>query len=200
MSELEKAARQALDALGRCSIRLNDLDFRESVLSAIDSLRAALAQQAEPVPAPPKSFRVGYMSGYADGQRELREKQQAEPVDLTSEWQACTKLPVTVHVRSQKPGEKHISTREGITPIEPDDLIMRGVQGEEYPIGREIFSRTYRPGEAEQAEPVALADAAIEAAITAWFGEYQLDYFDSEELWDRMRAAIKAANDFKEAT
>jgi hypothetical protein len=49
MTDLEKAARQALDALGRCSIRLNDLDFRESVLSTIDSLRAALAQQAEPV-------------------------------------------------------------------------------------------------------------------------------------------------------
>jgi len=51
MSDLERAARQALDALGRCSIRLNDLDFRESVLSAIDALRAALAQQAEPVSA-----------------------------------------------------------------------------------------------------------------------------------------------------
>jgi hypothetical protein len=55
-------------------------------------------QQAEPVSAPPKSFRVGYMTGYADGQRELREKQQAEPVqvepvvqdwDLLSETQAA---------------------------------------------------------------------------------------------------------------
>jgi hypothetical protein len=52
----------------------------------------------------------------------------------------------------------------------------------------------------QQAGPVALTDKAINAAITAWFGEYQLDYFDSEELRDRMRAAIKAANDFKEAT
>jgi hypothetical protein len=26
----------------------------------------------------------------------------------------------------------------------PDDLIMRGVQGEEYPIGRELFNQTYR--------------------------------------------------------
>jgi hypothetical protein len=37
-------------------------------------------QQAEPVSAPPKSFRVGYMTGWDDGQRELREKQQADPV------------------------------------------------------------------------------------------------------------------------
>jgi hypothetical protein len=36
--------------------------------------------QAEPVSAPPKSFRVGYMTGYADGQRELREKQQTGPL------------------------------------------------------------------------------------------------------------------------
>ena len=25
----------------------------------------------------------------------------------------------------------------------PDDLIMRGVAGEEYPIGRELFNKTY---------------------------------------------------------
>ncbi len=36
-----------------------------------------------------------------------------------------------------------MSTREGITPVKEDDLIMRGVAGEEYPIGRELFNRTY---------------------------------------------------------
>jgi len=53
------------------------------------------------------------------------------------------KLPVVVHVRKQRPGESHVSTREGITPVMPDDLIMRGVSGEEYPIGRAIFEQTY---------------------------------------------------------
>jgi hypothetical protein len=67
------------------------------------------------------------------------------------EWQPCVKLPITVHVREQRPGERHISTREGITPVRPDDLIMRGVKGEEYPIGREVFNRTYRMGEATPA-------------------------------------------------
>lgn len=66
--------------------------------------------------------------------------------NLSTEWQPCVKLPVVVHVRKQKPGETHISTREGITPLLPDDLIMRGVQGEEYPIGRELFEQTYRLG------------------------------------------------------
>ena len=62
---------------------------------------------------------------------------------LGSEWAECVKLPIVVHVRKQRDGETHISTREGITPVLSDDLIMRGVAGEEYPIGRELFERTY---------------------------------------------------------
>lgn len=73
----------------------------------------------------------------------LAQPETAEPV-IGPEWTPCVKLPITVHVREQRPGEQHISTREGITPIKPDDLIMRGVAGEEYPIGRELFNRTYR--------------------------------------------------------
>lgn len=67
-----------------------------------------------------------------------------EPVELGEGWLPCMKLPVVVHVRHQRPGETHVSTREGITPADPDDLIMRGVYGEEYPIGRVIFNQTYR--------------------------------------------------------
>ena len=71
---------------------------------------------------------------------------EPEPVVIGPEWTPCVKLPVTGHVREQRPGEQHVSTREGITPVKPDDLIMRGVAGEEYPIGRELFNRTYRIG------------------------------------------------------
>ena len=47
MSDLEKAARLALDTLERTAIRLTQGDF---VLPAIDALRVALAQQqAEPL-------------------------------------------------------------------------------------------------------------------------------------------------------
>ena len=66
-----------------------------------------------------------------------------EQEPLGGEWVPCVKLPVIVHVRNQRDGETHISTREGITPVLPEDLIMRGVAGEEYPIGRELFERTY---------------------------------------------------------
>jgi hypothetical protein len=76
------------------------------------------------------------------------------PTVIGPEWQTCVKLPITVHVREQRPDETHSSTREGITPLRPDDLIMRGVQGEEYPIGRELFNQTYRMGAAlAQPEP-----------------------------------------------
>lgn len=82
---------------------------------------------------------------------------QKKPVG--DDWTPCIKLPVVVHVRQQRPGETHVSTREGITPVKPDDLIMRGVSGEEYPIDRVIFEQTYSldtsPQPAQQQEPVA---------------------------------------------
>jgi len=95
---------------------------------------------------------------------------QAAPVALSAEWTPCVKLPVTVHVREQRQGETHVSTREGITPILPSDLIMRGVMGEEYPIGRELFYQTYRLGEssAKQESLTCVAAEREACAITAW--------------------------------
>jgi hypothetical protein len=78
------------------------------------------------------------------------------------EWKPCVKLPIVVHVREQREGETHISTREGLTPVLPDDLIMRGVEGEEYPIGREIFNRTYTFDITPQREWVGLTDEEID--------------------------------------
>jgi hypothetical protein len=73
----------------------------------------------------------------------IAEVEKQEPVAIGEEWKPCVKLPIIVHVREQRKGETHVSTREGITPVKEDDLIMRGVAGEEYPIGRELFNRTY---------------------------------------------------------
>ena len=69
--------------------------------------------------------------------------QEIEQEPVGDEWTPCIKLPVIVHVRKQRHGETHVSTREGITPVNLEDLIMRGVSGEEYPIGRAIFEQTY---------------------------------------------------------
>ena len=73
----------------------------------------------------------------------LAQKDEQGPVAIGEEWTPCMKLPIVVHCRKQREGETHVSTREGITPVRPDDLIMRGVAGEEYPIGRELFDKTY---------------------------------------------------------
>ena len=81
-----------------------------------------------------------------DRARALLAQPTPQPVvldDIGLEWRPCVKLPITVHVRDQRPGETHSNTREGITPLRSDDLIMRGVQGEEYPIGRDLFEQTY---------------------------------------------------------
>lgn len=110
--------------------------------------------------------------------------QPAPPVEgevVGPEWRPCVKLPITVHVREQRPGETHVSTREGITPVRPDDLIMRGVQGEEYPIGRELFEKTYRLGPAEPAPPA--AGGVGEAALVRRMCEIILgNTFGNEEL------------------
>ena len=80
----------------------------------------------------------------ADALRQaIAEAEKQEPVAIGEEWKPCVKLPIIVHVREQRKGETHVSTREGITPVKEDDLIMRGVAGEEYPIGRELFNSTY---------------------------------------------------------
>jgi hypothetical protein len=125
--------RQALDALNNSSPCLYSYQDENALrqqkhIDAIAALTAALAEPSEP------EFLPG------------------------TEWTPCIKLPVVVHVRKQRNGESHVSTREGITPIKPDDLIMRGVSGEEYPIGREIFEKTYRIGDIPPPvlEPVSL--------------------------------------------
>ena len=91
--------------------------------------------------------------------------QEQEPVAIGSEWKPCMKLPVVVHVREQREGESHVSTREGITPVRPDDLIMRGIAGEEYPIGRELFNRTYTFDTAAPVRTKDLTDEEIEDAV-----------------------------------
>lgn len=122
-------------------------------MSPTDDRKCTCHPDDNPPQPCPKQFALGECRRVAD----LAEAE--EPVvNIGPEWKPCVKLPITVHVREQRPGESHISTREGITPVKPDDLIMRGVAGEEYPIGRELFKRTYRMG-AEAEEPVAARHA-----------------------------------------
>ena len=113
--------------------------------------------------------RINELEAAANHQQQDEDAERAmEPAPaIGPEWQPCVKLPITVHVREQRPGETHVSTREGITPVQPDDLIMRGVQGEEYPIGRELFNQTYRMGEASDPHPPAPAGGLLQTVGAA---------------------------------
>ena len=115
MKTKDEALKQALDALKLGAAMYSPAGTAHAQIAAsIAACRAALAQKDDP-----------------------------GPVVIGTEWTPCVKLPIVVHVREQREGESHVSTREGITPVKHDDLIMRGVEGEEYPIGRALFDRTY---------------------------------------------------------
>ena len=58
-------------------------------------------------------------------------------------WKRCWKKQERVEYREQVPGERYISTREGLTPLLPDEVIIRWAQEEEYNIGRADFERNY---------------------------------------------------------
>ena len=122
MTTKDEALKQALDALGR--VAGDDLQRWKKV-------------------ADPGSIAWHVLRAIATCREALAQKDEQEPVAIGTEWMPCVKLPIVVHVREQREGESHVSTREGITPVKHDDLIMRGVEGEEYPIGRALFDRTY---------------------------------------------------------
>lgn len=103
---------------------------------------------------------------------------------MTTEWKPCVKLPVTVHVREQQPEETHVSTREGITPLNADDLIMRGVQGEEYPIGRELFELTYRLLDESQETEVSPTDEELAATIRNTYPNDEQGEYSHKSLLD----------------
>ena len=126
----------------------------------VTAIKEALAQEQEPVAWMYQEYRDDDQFGWRDEilftpppndpiyfrnitPLYTHPPQRTEQEPVGDEWIPCMKLPVVVYVRKQRLGESHVSTREGITPVKPDDLIMRGVSGEEYPIGRAIFERTY---------------------------------------------------------
>ncbi len=110
----------------------------EALKQALDALKLGAAMYS-----PAGTAHAQIAASIAACREALAQKDEQEPVAIGTEWTPCLKLPIVVHVREQREGESHVSTREGITPVKHDDLIMRGVAGEEYPIGRAVFDRTY---------------------------------------------------------
>jgi len=60
------------------------------------------------------------------------------------EWKKCRKKPIVVEFREVRGEKETIETREGILTANRDkDLIIRGLRGEIYPIGKDIFRKSY---------------------------------------------------------
>jgi hypothetical protein len=57
-------------------------------------------------------------------------------------FKACRKKPITVHA-AQMDEDFAVETLEGVLSGKKGDYLMRGAQGEFYPIKKEIFETTY---------------------------------------------------------
>lgn len=66
------------------------------------------------------------------------------------EWKNCVKKPVKVQYREVKEKEE-IETREGKLFAYPEqDYVIKGVNGEVYPIKKDIFEKTYSTEKEQQ--------------------------------------------------
>jgi len=60
------------------------------------------------------------------------------------EWKKCRKKPIVVSFREVQGEKEEIETREGVLMAYRDkDFIIRGLRGEIYPIGKDIFYKSY---------------------------------------------------------
>jgi hypothetical protein len=64
-----------------------------------------------------------------------------------SNWEGVVRVrkkPIVVHaVQLNFPEGFKVTTKEGVLTGKPGDYLMIGVQGEKYPIDKEIFEQTY---------------------------------------------------------
>ena len=62
---------------------------------------------------------------------------------MGKEWFPVRKSPVEVEARGPVSQSEEIETEEGTMKAEAGDYIVRGVEGEVYPVKPDIFSKTY---------------------------------------------------------
>ena len=63
---------------------------------------------------------------------------------MSAEWFAVRKAPVEVEARGPISDPEQIETPEGTMDADAGDYIVRGVEGEVYPVKPDIFSKTYQ--------------------------------------------------------
>jgi len=63
---------------------------------------------------------------------------------LTTAWRKARKKPVIIEFREVIGECELVHTKEGIlTAVKQRDFVIKGVEGELYPITKEIFFKTY---------------------------------------------------------
>ena len=112
-------------------------------------------------------------------------------------WFACRKRPVIVGYRVPLIGGEYIETREGkLFADHTQDYIIKGVEGEEYPIKRDIFYKTYRVMDNTQVNrfPIVIEDEGIlamikEARSLEWVGQHWLRKYKTkmDEIFELIR-------------
>lgn len=70
------------------------------------------------------------------------------------------KLPVEIEVEEQVEEPKEVETPEGFIEADPGDVILRGVEGERYPVKPEIFAKTYVPADPSDMEAFKFYESA----------------------------------------
>ena len=159
------------------------MEIMKQAFDALREMHYALGRAHATMRRPTKYVKAALLQGQSaitTLRQAIAEAEKQEPVAIGEEWKPCVKLPVVVHVREQRKGEAHVSTREGITPVKEDDLIMRGVAGEEYPISRELFNRTYTFDTA----PVHASDISQEPVDETVKGKHEWVKLTDEEIYD----------------
>lgn len=64
---------------------------------------------------------------------------------MSIEWKKCRKKPIIIEYRDAVPGEVIITIEGTRITMTKEQLVMRGVHGELYPITRAIFHETHEP-------------------------------------------------------
>lgn len=64
--------------------------------------------------------------------------------EIRSKWRKARKKPVEIEFREVKGKKETIKTREGeLVAIKHRDFVIRGIEGELYPITKSTFYKTY---------------------------------------------------------
>ena len=112
-------------------------------------------------------------------------------------WFVARKKPVAVAFREVSLGGEFIETREGTLEAHPElDYIIQGVEGEEYPIKKEIFNKTYTILNREESErfPLIIKNEAVllmikKARALEWIANHQFGKYNEliKEIWEILR-------------